>query len=177
MLFSFWHSFDFLDHGRLFTFLAMADTLRLLGSPGPWEREALSYYHHSLILDTVQPPYDNDVFIAGKRARKNDHVIPFQPLLYLFANIIHTFVFHVPGSLIQLRLHQKSKSRKISNRFHTAFTLTILPLCALMTLTIDAFALINISLIFLSINISLIFQIFPSISINLMNTMMKAWWG
>ena len=134
---SFWHPVDFPDHGRLFTFLAMADALRLLGSPGPWEREALSYYHHSLILDTVQPPYDNDVFIAGKRARKNDHVIPFQPLLYLVANIIHTFVFHVPGSLIQLRLHQKSKSRKISNRFHTAFTLTILPLCGLMTSTID----------------------------------------
>ena len=44
----------------------MADALRLLGSPGPWEREALSYYHHSLILDTVHPPYDNDVFIAGQ---------------------------------------------------------------------------------------------------------------
>ena len=56
----------FPDHGRLFTFLAMADALRLLGSPGPWEREALSYYHHSLILDTVQPPYDNDVLIAGQ---------------------------------------------------------------------------------------------------------------
>ena len=63
---SFWRPVDFPDHGRLFTFLAMADALRLLGSPGPWEREALSYYHHSLILDTVHPPYDNDVFIAGQ---------------------------------------------------------------------------------------------------------------
>ena len=94
-----WHSVDFPHYGRLFTVLAMADTLRLLGTPGPWEREALSYYHHSLILDTVQPPYDNDIKYGRGKACKNYHIIPFQPLPYPIANIIHTFVFHVPGSL------------------------------------------------------------------------------
>ena len=46
----------------------MVDALRLLGTPGPWDWEALSYYHHSLILDTVQSPW-------GRHPYKKKHFL------------------------------------------------------------------------------------------------------